>query len=158
PAQRGPGDRARTRGAESARDEKFEEDVRSSGWRADGAVDKKTAAAALRALADFPHLANDAQVQRRIASALQSSDAELSRAADQLTLTAPSLRDLPAITAALDALLKTQSASKRRMILDLVNADTPINDDLRMISLLADALEDREEDVRSPALAAERRV
>jgi len=151
-------DRVKTLGAEFARDEKFDEEVKSFVLRTDGAVDKKTAAAALRALADFPQLANDAQVQRRIASALQSSDAELSRAAAQLTLMAPSLRELPAITAALDALLKTQSASKRRMILDLVNADTPINDDLRMISLLADALEDREENVRAAALGAVRRV
>ncbi|MGH9767274.1 MAG: hypothetical protein ACREAB_07550, partial [Blastocatellia bacterium] len=151
-------DRVKTLGAEFARDEKFDEEVKSFVLRTGDAADRKIAAAALRALADFPHLASDARIEQIIASALQSSDAELSRAATQVTLLAPSLRDLPAITAALDALLKTQSASKRRMILDLINADTPVNGDLRMISLVADSLEDREENVRSAALNAVRRV
>ena len=150
-------DRIKTLGAEFARNEKFDEEVKSFVLRTD-AADGKTAAAALRALSDFPHLAGDAQIQQRIASALQSSDADLSRAATQLTLFSPSLRELPAITAGLDALLKTQSASKRRMILDLITADAPVNDDLRMIILLADSLEDREENVRSAALNAVRRV
>ncbi|MGH9939884.1 MAG: HEAT repeat domain-containing protein, partial [Blastocatellia bacterium] len=147
-------DRVKTLGPEFARDEKFDEEVKSFVLRTAAAADGKTAAAALRALADFPHLAGDARIEQRIASALQSSDAELSRAATQLTLLAPPLRDPPMIAAALDALLKTQSAAKRRMILDLINADTPINDDLRMINLLADSLEDREENVRSAALNA----
>jgi len=151
-------DRVKTLGAEFARNEKFDEEVKSFVLRTGATADRRTAAAALRALADFPHLAGDAQVQERIASALQSSDVEISRAATQLTLLSPTLRALPVVTAALDALLKTQSASKRRMIIDLVNADTPINDDLRIISLLADALEDREENVRSSALNAVRRV
>ena len=112
----------------------------------------------MRALADFPHLADDARIEQRIASALQSSDAELSRAAAQVALQAPQLRARPAISAALDSLLRTQSASKRGVILDLINADTPVNDDLRIISLLADSLEDREEMVRSAALNAVRRV
>ena len=151
-------DRVKTLGAEFARGERFDEEVKSFLLRTGDGADKKTAAAALRALADFPHLAADARIEQRIASALQSSDAELSRAATQVTLLTPQLRDGAAIAAALDALLKTQSAPKRRMILDLINADTPINDDLRMISLLADSLEDREEMVRSAALNAVRRV
>jgi hypothetical protein len=151
-------DRVKTLGAEFARGEKFDEEVKSFVLRAGEGADRKTAAAALRALADFPHLAGDARIEQRIASALQSSEAELSRAAAQITLTAPQLRERPAIAAALDALLKTQSAPKRRMILDLINADVPVNDDLRMISLIADSLEDREEMVRSAALNAVRRV
>jgi hypothetical protein len=151
-------DRIKTLGAEFARGEKFDEEVKNFVLRTGDGADKKTAAAALRALADFPHLAGDARIEQRIASALQSSDAELSRAAMQVSLQAPQLRDRPAIAAALDALLRTQSAPRRRMILDLINADTPINDDLRMISLLADSLEDREETVRSAALNAVRRV
>ncbi|HKQ72860.1 MAG TPA: HEAT repeat domain-containing protein [Blastocatellia bacterium] len=149
-------DRVKTLGAEFARNEKFDEEVKSFVLRA--GADGKTAAAALRALADFPHLAGDAQIEQRIASALKSADAELLRAATQVTLLSPSLRDLPVIKAALDELLKTQSASKRRMILDLINADAPVNDDLRIINLLADSLEDREENVRSAAVNALRRV
>src|SRR5262249_40224073 len=149
-------DRVKTLGPEFARSEKFDEEVKSFVLRT--GADNKTAAAALRALADFPRLADDAQIQQRIASALQSSDAELSRAAAQLALLSPPLRDLPAIAAALDALLKTPSAAKRRMILDLINTDTPINDDLRITGLLADSLEDPDENVRSAALNAVRRV
>src|SRR5262245_23052321 len=151
-------DRVKTLGAEFARGEKFDEEVKSFVLRTGESADRKTAAAALRALADFPHLAGDARIEQRIASALQSSDAELSRAATQITLTAPQLRERPAIAAALDALLKTQSAPRRRMVLDLINADAPVNDDLRIISLIADSLEDREEMVRSAALNAVRRV
>lgn len=150
-------DRVKALGQDFARNEKFDEEVKSFVLRTDGS-DKNTAAAALRALADFPHLANDAQIQRRIASALQSSDAELSRAATQLALLSPALRDLPAVAAALDSLLKTQSAIKRKMILDLINVETPINDDLRLINLMADSLEERDENVRSAALNAVRRV
>jgi HEAT repeat protein len=151
-------DRVKTLGAEFARNEKFDEEVKTFVLRTGDGADRKTAAAALRALADFPHLADDARIEQRIASALQSSDAELSRAATQVALQAPQLRGRPAISAALEALLRTQSAPKRRMVLDLINADTPVNDDLRMISLLADSLEDREEMVRSAALNAVRRV
>src|SRR5262249_40535984 len=149
-------DRVKTLGPEFARSEKFDEEVKSFVLRT--GADNKTAAAALRALADFPRLADDAQIQQRIALALQSSDAELSRAAAPLALLSPPLRDLPAIAAALDALLKTPSAAKRRMILDLINTDTPINDDLRITGLLADSLEDPDENVRSAALNAVRRV
>src|SRR5262245_4518222 len=151
-------DRVKTLGAEFARGEKFDEEVKNFVLRTSEGADRKTAAAALRALADFPHLADDARIEQRIASALQSSDAELSRAATQIALQAPQLRDRPAIAAALDALLKTQAASKRRMVLDLISADTTVNDDLRIISLVADSLEDREEMVRSAALGAVRRV
>ncbi|HEY7180982.1 MAG TPA: hypothetical protein VIC84_06170, partial [Blastocatellia bacterium] len=151
-------DSVKTLGAEFARGEKFDEEVKNFVLRTGDGADKKTAAAALRALADFPRLAEDPRIEQRIASALQSSDADLSRAATQAALLAPQLRDRPAIAAALDALLKTQSAPMRRMVLDLINADTPINDDLRMISLLADALEDGDEMVRSAALGAVRRV
>ena len=59
----------------------FDAEVRSFVLKTESDADKKTAAAALRALADFPHLANERAVQQRIASALQSSDAELSRSA-----------------------------------------------------------------------------
>ncbi|MBA3440696.1 MAG: HEAT repeat domain-containing protein [Pyrinomonadaceae bacterium] len=136
----------------------FDAEVRSFVLNTESGADKKTAAAALRALADFPHLANDAAIQQRIASALQSADAELSRAATQLVLFAPALRGLPTVSAALDDLLKSQSAAKRKMILDLINTDKPVENDLRLISLLAESLEDPDESVRTAALNAVRRV
>ncbi|HEV2668266.1 MAG TPA: HEAT repeat domain-containing protein, partial [Blastocatellia bacterium] len=116
-------DRVKALGAEFARGEKFDEEVKNILLRTGDGADKKTAAAALRALADFPRLADDARIEQRIASALQSTDAELSRAATQVALQAPQLRGRTAIAAALDALLNTQSAARRRMILDLINAD-----------------------------------
>ncbi|MBO0857350.1 MAG: hypothetical protein J2P21_02635, partial [Chloracidobacterium sp.] len=151
-------DSVKTLGAEFARGEKFDEEVKNFVLRIGDGADKKTTAAALRAIADFPRLAEDPLIEQRLASAMQSSDAELSRAATQATLEAPQLRDRPTIAASLDALLKTQSAPRRRMVLDLISAKTPINDDLRLVSLLADALEDRDEMVRSAALGAVRRV
>src|SRR5262249_53188860 len=133
-------DSVKTLGAEFARGEKFDEEVKNFVLRTGDGADKKTSAAALRALADFPYLADDPSIEQRVASALQSSEVELARAATQVALLAPQLRNRPAIAAALDALLKTESAPKRRMILDLINADAPVGDDLRMISLLADSL------------------
>jgi hypothetical protein len=76
----------------------------------------------------------------------------------ELALKSPELRDLPLIAAALDGLLKTQDAAKRKLILNLMNEETPIDHDLRMINLLAESFEDRQEDVRAAALNALRRV
>jgi HEAT repeat protein len=120
--------------------------------------DSQVAPAALRSLVEFPQLANDPEVQRRIASALQSRDENLQRASVELALKSAELRNLTLIAAALDGLLKTQDAAKRKLILNLVNEGTPIDNDLRIISLLAESLEDGQEDVRAAALNALRRV
>src|SRR5262249_8583650 len=88
-------DRVKTLGAEFARNEKFDEEVKNFVLRTGDGADKKTAAAALRALADFPRLADDERIEQRIASALQSSDAELSRAATQVALQASQFRARP---------------------------------------------------------------
>ncbi|MCI0336105.1 MAG: hypothetical protein L0226_00870 [Acidobacteria bacterium] len=151
-------DRIKTLGPDFARTEKFDEEVRSFVLRAGSGADKKTAAAALLALADFPQLINDAEVRQRVIAALQSSEDDLARAASQLILVSPQLRELPAIAAVLDDLLKTQSVAKRRMILDLITADTPVENDLRIISLVAESLEDPDEKVRFAALNGVRRV
>ncbi|MDQ3257479.1 MAG: HEAT repeat domain-containing protein [Acidobacteriota bacterium] len=148
-------DRIKTLGEDR---KQFSAEVRSFVLNKENGMDQKTTAAALRALADFPHLANETSLQQHIASALQSSDAELSRSATQLVLLAPVWRGLPAVVAALDGLLKDQSAAKRKMILDLINTDTPIENDLRLINLVAESLEDRDESVRAAALNAVRRV
>jgi hypothetical protein len=151
-------DRIKALGRDFARSERFDEEVRGFVLRAGSDVDPKTGAAALLAILDFPELINDAEVQQRVVSALQSSDANLSRAASQLILLSPQLRGLPAIGAALDELLKTNSAAKQRMILDLITADTRVENDLRIITLLAESLESFDEKVRSSALNAVRRV
>jgi hypothetical protein len=151
-------DRIKALGRDFARSEKFDEDVRNFVLRTGSDVDSKTGAAALLALPDFPELIDDARVQQRVISALQSSDANLSRAAAQLILLSPQLRGLPAIGAALDELLKTNSAAKQRMVLDLITADTRVENDLRIIILLAESLESPDEKVRSSALNAVRRV
>ncbi len=132
----------------------FDSEIKSFVLKADA----KVAPAALRSLAEFPHVANDPEVQQRIASALQARDENLLRAAVELNLKTQALRSLPAIAAALDSLLKTEDAGKRRLILNLINENTPIENDLRWVSLLADSLEDRDENVRAAALGAVRRV
>ncbi|HKX31550.1 MAG TPA: hypothetical protein VJ302_27935, partial [Blastocatellia bacterium] len=151
-------DRIKTLGSDFARSEKFDEKVRSFVLRTGSGTDPKTAGAALLALLDFPDLITDATVQQRIVSALQSSDANLSRSASQLILLSPPLRGLPVIGAALDDLLKTRSAARQKMILDLITPETPIENDLRIITLLAEALESPDDKVRSAALNAVRRV
>jgi hypothetical protein len=151
-------DRIKALDRDFARSEKFDEEVRRFVLRAGSDVDPKTGAAALLALLDFPELINDAEVQQRVASALQSPNANLARAASQLILLSPQLRGLPAIGAALAELLKTNSAAKKGMILDLINADMRIENDLRIITLVAESLESPDEKVRSSALNAVRRV
>jgi hypothetical protein len=121
-------------------------------------ADANVAPAALRSLAEFPHLAADARVQERIAAALGARDEPLLRAAVELNLKTPALRGLPVVAAALDGLLKTADAATRKLILNLINETTPVQDDLRLVSLLADSLEDRDESVRSAALNALRRA
>ena len=121
-------------------------------------ADAKVAPAAIRSLIDFPGLINDAEVQQRVASFLQSRQEESLRASIELTLKRPELRNLPSIAAALDNLLKTRDAAKRKIILTSIDADTPLDNDQRMIGLLADSFEDRDEEVRSAALNAVRRA
>lgn len=150
-------DRVKTLGSEFARAEKFDEEIRRFIARSDS-LDKKTAAAAIRALSDFPHLAQDAAVQQRLTAALQSTDAELLRAAVQVILQTPPVREIPSIAATLDSLFRAEAPAKRKLILDLVTPEAPVENDLRVIGMMADALEDREENVRSAALNAVRRV
>jgi HEAT repeat protein len=132
----------------------FDADVKSFVLKADD----KLAPAALRSLADFPHLANDADAQQRIAASLGARDQNLLRAGVQLVLAKSELRNQPAIAAALDTLLKTEEAAKRKLILDQINANTPIENDLRVTGMIADSLEDADENTRSAALNAVRRV
>lgn len=151
-------DRIKTLGQDFARREQFDTEVKNFVLRASDKDGGRVAPAALRSLADFPYLANDARVQQRIASSLQSPDESLLRAGVQLVLMKPELRDLPPIAAALDTLLKTGGAAKRKLILNLINTDMPVEGDLRVIGLLVEALEDRDENVRSAALNTVRRV
>jgi hypothetical protein len=132
----------------------FDADVKSFVLKADD----KLAPAALRSLADFPHLANDAEVQQRIAASLGARDQNLLRAGVRLVLAKPELRNQPAIAAALDTLLKTEEPAKRKLILDLVNNNTLVENDLRLTGMIADSLEDADENTRSAALGAVRRV
>jgi HEAT repeat protein len=133
---------------------RFDDDIRAFVLKADA----KVAPAALRSLAEFPHLAADAEVRQRIASALASRDEALLRAAVELNLKRPELRALPPVATALDALLKTEDGAKRRLVLNLINDTTPVEHDLRFVSLIADSLEDADENVRAAALNAVRRA
>ncbi len=150
-AQAGALDRLKALGEDR---KQFDADVKSFVLKAD---DKLTPAA-LRSLADFPHLANDAEVQQRIAASLGARDQNLMRAGVQLVLAKAELRNQPAIAAALDTLLKTEEPAKRKLILDLINNNTPVENDLRLTGMIADSLEDADENTRSAALGAVRRV
>jgi HEAT repeat protein len=146
-------DRIKTLGADFARREKFDEAVKNFVLRADG----KVAPAALRSLADFPDLASAPEVQQRLASALKSTDENLLRAGLQLVLRTPEIRELRSVAAALDELFNAPVTAKRKLILDLITAETAADNDLRLVNLIVEALNDSDENIRSAALGAVRR-
>lgn len=147
-------DRVNLLGSGFIRNEGFERDIKEFVMRAGG----KVAPAAMRALADYPSIANDSEVQGRIAGALGSSDMELLRAGVQLVLKRPELKSLPPVRAALDTLFATGEAMRRRAILGLITTDSRVEDDLRLLTLVEESLADRDEQVRLAALGAVRRV
>lgn len=147
-------ERVKAVGIETARQEKFDEQIKQFVLNGDG----KIASASLRALADFPHLRNDAAVEQKLADALQSSDQQLVRSGLQLVLANPEWREPKAVTAALDSLFKTEDAGKQRLILGLINNEAKPESDLRLLSLVAESLNDGDGQVRAAALSAVRRV
>jgi len=147
-------ERVKAVGIETARQEKFDEQVKQFVLNGDG----KAASAALRALADFSHLRNDAAVEQKLADALQSSNQQLVRSGLQLVLANPEWREPRAVAAALDSLFKTGDAGKRRLILGLITSGAKPESDLRLLSLIAESFNDRDDQVRAAALGAVRRV
>lgn len=147
-------DRLKMVGLEAARQEKFDAQLKQFVLTADG----KVASAALRALADFPELRQDAAIEQRLAAALQSGNQPLLRAGLQLVFAKPEWREPRAIAAALDALYQTQDANARRLILGLISDTANITGDLRLLNLVAHSFQDKDEQVRAAALAAVRRV
>jgi hypothetical protein len=147
-------DRIRVLGHDFAQRERFDEEIKGFVLRAD----EKVAPAAIRALADFPALAADAEVQDRLARALNSSDQDLLRAGVQLVLARPELRSARPVAAALDTLFSTEDATKRRLILGLIGPQSGVEDDLRLLSLVVESLGARDEQVRAAALGVVRRV
>ena len=147
-------DRIKVLGPGFAAREHFDEEIKNFVLHADD----KVAPAALRALADFSSLGTDQKVQERIAAALVSLDQEVLRSAVQLTLSSAELRRMPPIAAALDTLLRTTDPAKRRLILGLINADSRVEEDLRLVDLVVESLGDADEQVRAAALGVVRRV
>jgi hypothetical protein len=147
-------DRIRVLGHDFAERERFDAAIKDFVLRADD----KVAPAAIRALADFPALAADAQVQDRLARALNSTDQEMLRAGVQLVLTRPEVRSPPTVAAALDTLFSTEEAPKRRVILGLIAPQSGVEDDLRLLNLVVESLGARDEQVRAAALGVVRRV
>ncbi|MBK7598426.1 MAG: HEAT repeat domain-containing protein [Acidobacteria bacterium] len=118
----------------------------------------KVAPAAWKSLAEFPQLAGDAEIQAKFAAALQDRNEPLLRAAVDLALRKPGFISMQAVAEAFDTLIRTREASKRKLILNLINAETPAANDSRVTNLIAASLDDRDESVRSAALNAVRRV
>ena len=147
-------DRVKAIGLEAARQEKFDQQIKQFVLTADG----KVAAAAFRALADFPHLRSDAAIEARLAAALQSTNQQLVRSGLQLVFAKAEWREPHAVAAALDSLFKTEDAAKRRLILGLINDTAKADNDQRLMNLVAASLSDKDEQVRAAALSAARRV
>ncbi len=147
-------ERIKSLGADFARRENFDEQIRRFALNAD----LKVAPAALRALADFPHLAGDEALQGRVAAALRSSNPEMIRSAWQLTSSRPEWRGERTIAAAVDELLTTSETGKRRLILGMLGEGTPVVEDERLLNLIIGSLGDKNEQLRAAALSAVRRV
>lgn len=137
-----------------ARAEKLDAAVRDFVVKAERGV----APAALLALAEFPHLASDAELQARVTAALQSNEEPLQRAAATLTMNKVEWRAAPSIRSALDALRKTSDSAKRRLVLSLVTDATVAQPELELAALVAAACSDANDQVRAAALSAARRA
>jgi hypothetical protein len=137
-----------------ARAEKLDAAVRDFALKAE----RQVAPAALLALAEFPHLSSDGELQARVTSALQANDEGLQRAAATLAMNKVEWRAAPSIQAALDVLLKTKDAAKRRLVLGLVTDATAAQADLSLPKLVAEACHDANDQVRAAALSAARRA
>ena len=110
------------------------------------------------ALAEFPHLASDAELQARVTAALQTNDEGLQRAAANLAMSKAEWRTAPSIQAALTALLNNKDAKQRRLVLGLVTDTTAAQTDLSLPKLVAEACYDANDQVRAAALSAARRA
>lgn len=137
-----------------ARAEKLDTAVRDFVLKAE----RQVAPAALLALAEFPHLSSDGELQARVTSALQASDEGLQRAAANLAMNKAEWRAAPSIKAALDSLLKAKDAAKRRLVLGLVTDATSAQTELSLPARVAEACYDANDQVRAAALSAARRA
>ncbi|MBL8207229.1 MAG: hypothetical protein JNM09_23555 [Blastocatellia bacterium] len=138
---------------DEARAEKLDAAVRDFALKAE----RQVAPAALTALAEFPHLASDAELQTRVTSALQANDEGLQRAAANLAMNKAEWRTAPSIQAALNVLLQNKDAAKRRLVLGLVTDATAAQAELALPKLVAEACSDANDQVRAAALSAARR-
>ncbi|MBS1809494.1 MAG: hypothetical protein JST84_15145 [Acidobacteria bacterium] len=136
-----------------ARAEKLDMAVRDFVVKAERGV----APAALMALAEFPHLASDTELQARVTAALQASDEGLQRAAATLAMNKAEWRAAPSIQVALNSLLQNKDAAKRRLVLGLVTDATTAQTELALPKLVAEACYDANDQVRAAALSAARR-
>jgi hypothetical protein len=138
---------------EEARAEKLDAAVRDFVLKAERGV----APAALLALAEFPHLASDGELQARVTAALQANDEGLQRAAATLVMNKAEWRKAPSILAALNTLLQNKDAKQRRLVLGLVTDATAAQTELALPKLVAEACHDANDQVRAAALSAARR-
>jgi ribosome-binding factor A len=139
---------------EEARAEKLDAAVRDFALKAE----RQVAPAALLALAEFPHLSRDAELQARVTSALQANDETLQRAAASLAMNQAEWRTAPSIQAALNSLLQNKVAAKRRLVLGLVTDATAAQAELKQAELVAASYYDADDQVRAAALSAARRA
>jgi hypothetical protein len=152
PAQTAALERVKAIGATDARAAQLDVTIRDFVLRAD----RRVAPTALLALADFPALKDDAEIQQRLAAALK--DDALQRAAAQLALYDAQWRTPPAIKAALHALLTMPTNTQRRMLLGHITEANAKQFDLPLLALLAQSFADKEDATRAAAMSAVRRV
>jgi HEAT repeat protein len=107
---------------------------------------------ALAALKSVPALQRDGSVVAQFEKALVSQDLRTFRAAVELSLKAKEIPQSDTTRTIMNRAFTVRDAHKRKVILDLANGDRSLLDDGRVLSLLNEALLDRDPSVVSAAL------
>ena len=106
-----------------------------------------------RAVALVPHLLDRRPVQMKVFRSLASKDPEIFRAAVGLCLEAPRLESFAMIRRRLSLAFRSRDSWKRRAILQLVRGEPERMQDLRVVSLLSEALRDPDPPLAEMALS-----
>lgn len=113
--------------------------------------------AAFLALLSFPPLLEERDVRMKIFRSLASSDLKTFQAAVELGMNAPQLEKDAMITRRFNAVFTSRDPQKKKSILDLAVSKPHYLKDLRLISLISDALVDQDSDLSGAALSMVRK-
>lgn len=97
-------------------------------------------ASAFLGLLSFPELLEERPIQMKVFRSLSSGNQAIFRAAIELCLKAPQLEEMPSIKRRFDNAFVGYNPTKKQTILELAQENVEFLQDLRVISLISDAL------------------